>query len=63
MSDTKSQITGDCKERVAFDQMTLIESVEEKEESRKDPRKYYLQLYRECLQAISGGRGSGPMVA
>jgi hypothetical protein len=55
------KITGDSKERVAFDLMNIIESVEDEDQSR-NPREYYLKLYKECLHAVNGGDPS-PMLA
>ena len=46
-----------CKERVAYDlasQIALLESRNRKNESLKDPRDYWLTLYRQCLDVVRG---------
>jgi hypothetical protein len=56
--DKENMIIGDSKERVAFDLMKEIASEElsATEEKIKDPRKYYLALYNECLRASYGAK-------
>ena len=44
-------IQSDCKERVAFDLMHQVASFEEKD--RNAPRRYWLDLYYQCLQVVN----------
>ena len=55
--ETKPIVIDGCKERVAFDLMEKLASLE-KEESMKikredNPRQYYFNLFKECLEVVS----------
>lgn len=48
--------TGDCKERVAYDLMRLIAKFDTSapEEVKRDPKNFWLNLYKECRDAVDG---------
>lgn len=56
MADTSTSVSGkvsvqsDCKERVAFDLMREISLREETDKNA--PRRYWLELYYECLSVV-----------
>lgn len=47
------KVESDCKQRVAFDLMSRIDSHISLDRAQKD-RKYWLTLYRQCYKAVSG---------
>jgi hypothetical protein len=47
--------TGEIKEIIAWELMLKIAEAESKNSEKKDmPREYYLTLYSQCLQTVSG---------
>jgi len=47
-------------QQIALNLMGLIETIEKKDNSIKQDRAYYVALYAECLEAVSGKRVSTP---
>jgi hypothetical protein len=47
---------GDCKERVVYDLMRLIAKFDAgaPEEVKRDAKKFWLDLYKECREAVEG---------
>ena len=52
----------DCKERVAFDLMRLIQSSHNFDANERVGKDNVLDLYNECLTAVSGKRNWKPAV-
>ena len=57
MISPKTNISGDCRERVAFDLMSLVADIAKGEDSTKD-RAYWFELYTQCHQLIVEGKDS-----
>lgn len=57
MAANKSPLNGDCKERVAFDLMSLVADIAKGEESNKD-RAYWFELYTQCHQLVVEGKSA-----
>ncbi len=60
---TSRERAGDCKERVAYDLMRLIAKFDTSapEEVKRDPKSFWLELYRECREAVDGNGTAKPL--
>ncbi|PCJ18374.1 MAG: hypothetical protein COB04_07585 [Gammaproteobacteria bacterium] len=57
MTTHKNSLNVDCKERVAFDLMSLVADIAKGENGIKD-RAYWFELYSQCHHIVVEGRDS-----